>query len=210
MALPTTERLVWHCGEHTAKPDSASWRRSPMTADLLCSAARVKPRLIKRSSAPKPSKTAKRMPPSGRHDALRRAAIAPRAPTLLVVPHHADGWPKVHHLPRYTESAPAAPAPAPRECADARAMWEGGGGGSWKEGAAAGAEPCSGRTMRQSGLLMPSPKAVVATTTCRAAPLLAPPPSRASARASHPSPPYPATCSTVWLTVRDHTASGRD
>ena len=24
MALPTTERLVWHCGEHTAKPESAS------------------------------------------------------------------------------------------------------------------------------------------------------------------------------------------
>ena len=39
MALLTTERLVWHCGGHTAKPDSASWRRSPMTADLLCSAA---------------------------------------------------------------------------------------------------------------------------------------------------------------------------
>ena len=24
MALPTTERLVWHCGEHTAKSESAS------------------------------------------------------------------------------------------------------------------------------------------------------------------------------------------
>ena len=35
MALPTTERLVWHCGAHTAKPESASWRRFVITK-LCC------------------------------------------------------------------------------------------------------------------------------------------------------------------------------
>ena len=31
MALPTTERLVWHCGDRTAKPESASRGRFLIT-----------------------------------------------------------------------------------------------------------------------------------------------------------------------------------
>ena len=40
MALPTTERPVWHCGERTAKLESAACRRFPYCQNLLFSAAR--------------------------------------------------------------------------------------------------------------------------------------------------------------------------
>ena len=43
MALPATERLVWHCGEHTAKPKIGVWTPIPPIPDypnLLFSVAR--------------------------------------------------------------------------------------------------------------------------------------------------------------------------
>ena len=36
MALPTTERLVWRCGDHTAKPKSAPGDRFLIMTKLCC------------------------------------------------------------------------------------------------------------------------------------------------------------------------------
>ena len=40
MALPTTERLLWHCGEHTAKPNVGVWTPIAYCQTLLFSVAR--------------------------------------------------------------------------------------------------------------------------------------------------------------------------
>ena len=45
MALPTTERLLWHCGEHTAKPNIGVWTPIAYCQTLLFSRTWVRVRV---------------------------------------------------------------------------------------------------------------------------------------------------------------------